>query len=141
MITEIGGTIGNIESQPFLETIRQFVLDGGRKNRLFIHVCLVPFIAYSNEYKSKPTQHSVKKLQSNGIHLDMIIVRSEQDFGKSIRKKIDLFCNVEENCVIQNSTMDCLYEVLLMLHQNKLDEIVCDKFQIHKDCDLRIWGK
>ena len=141
MITEIGGTIGDIESQPFLEAIRQFALDVGRKNCLFIHVCLVPFIAGSNEYKSKPTQHSVKELQSNGIHPDMIIVRSEQDCGESIRKKIALFCNVEENCVIQNSTMDCLYEVPLMLHQNKLDEIVCDKFQIHKDCDMRLWEK
>lgn len=139
MITEIGGTTGDIESQPFLEAIRQFALEVERKNCLFIHVCLVPFISGSDEYKSKPTQHSVKELQSSGIHPDIIITRSEGDCGESIRRKIALFCNVNENCVIQNSTVSCLYEVPLMLHQNGLDEVVCDKFQIERKCDLTSW--
>lgn len=139
MITEIGGTTGDIESQPFLEAIRQFALEVGRKNCLFIHVCLVPFISGSDEYKSKPTQHSVKELQSNGIHPDIIITRSEGDCGESIRRKIALFCNVDEECVIQNSTVACLYEVPLMLHKNGLDKVVCDKFNIKGKCDLTSW--
>ncbi len=141
MITEIGGTIGDIESQPFLEAIRQFALDVGRKNCLFIHVCLVPFIAGSDEYKSKPTQHSVKELQSNGIHPDIIITRSEKDCGEQIRKKIALFCNVDEECVIQNCNIDCLYEIPLMLHKNGLDRIVCKKLNIRQKCDLTSWKK
>ncbi len=139
MITEIGGTIGDIESQPFLEAIRQFSIEVGRKNCLFIHVCLVPFIAGSYEFKSKPTQHSVKELQSNGINPDIIITRSETDCGEKIRQKIALFCNVEEDCVIQNSTAKCLYEVPLMLHKNGLDKVVCRKFGFRKKCDLTIW--
>ncbi len=141
MITEIGGTTGDIESQPFLEAIRQFAIEVGRRNCLFIHVCLVPFISGSDEYKSKPTQHSVKELQSNGINPDIIITRSEGDCGEAIRKKISLLCNVDEDCVIQNSTVKCLYEAPLMLHTNGLDKVVCDKFDIKGKCDLASWKK
>ena len=125
MITEIGGTIGDIESQPFLEAIRQLSLEVGRRNCVFIHVCLVPYISGSDEYKSKPTQHSVKELQAMGIHPDIIVTRSEKDVGKDIRRKISMFCNVAEDCVISNTTLDCLYEVPLMLHNEGMDEVVC----------------
>lgn len=139
VITEIGGTVGDIESQPFLEAIRQFALEVGRKNCLFIHVCLVPFISGSDEYKSKPTQHSVKEMQSNGINPDIIITRSHDDCGEKIRNKIAAFCNVDQDCVIQNSTSRSLYEVPLMLHKNGLDKVVCKKFHIKSKCDLTSW--
>ena len=130
LITEIGGTIGDIESQPFLEAIRQLSLEVGRRNCLFIHVCLVPYISGSDEYKSKPTQHSVKELQAMGIHPDIIVTRSDTDVGKDIRRKISMFCNVAEDCVIQNTTLDCLYEVPVMLHNEGMDEVVCRELGI-----------
>ncbi|MBQ5499791.1 MAG: CTP synthase, partial [Treponema sp.] len=103
-IVEIGGTIGDIESQPFLEAIRQLALEVGRRNCLFIHVCLVPYISGSDEYKSKPTQHSVKELMAVGIHPDIIVARCDKEIPSDIRKKISLFCNVGEDCVINNTT-------------------------------------
>jgi len=130
LITEIGGTIGDIESQPFLEAIRQLSLEVGRRNCLFIHVCLVPYISGSDEYKSKPTQHSVKELQAMGIHPDIIVTRSDTDVGKDIRRKISMFCNVAEDCVIQNTTLDCLYEVPIMLHNEGMDDVVCRELGI-----------
>lgn len=139
VITEIGGTIGDIESQPFLEAIRQFASDVGRKNCLFIHVCLVPYISGSDEYKSKPAQHSTKELQAMGISPDIIITRSDGDCGDSIRKKIALFCSVKEDCVIANTTADCLYEVPLMLHKNGLDKVVCRELGLKNKCDLTPW--
>ncbi len=139
LITEIGGTIGDIESQPFLEAIRQFSLEVGRKNCLFIHVCLVPYISGSDEYKSKPAQHSTKELQAMGISPDIIITRSDEDCGEAIRKKIALFCNVKEDCVIANTTADCLYEVPLLLHKNGLDKVVCRELGLKNKCDLSPW--
>jgi len=139
MITEIGGTIGDIESQPFLEAIRQFASDVGRKNCLFIHVCLVPYISGSDEYKSKPAQHSTKELQAMGISPDIIITRSDEDCGEAIRKKIALFCSVKEDCVIANTTADCLYEVPIMLHKNGLDKVVCRELGLKNKCDLTPW--
>ncbi len=139
LITEIGGTIGDIESQPFLEAIRQFSLEVGRKNCLFIHVCLVPYISGSDEYKSKPAQHSTKELQAMGIAPDIIITRSDDDCGEAIRKKIALFCNVKEDCVIANTTADCLYEVPMMLHKNGLDRVVCRELGLKNKCDLTPW--
>ncbi len=139
LITEIGGTIGDIESQPFLEAIRQFSLEVGRKNCLFIHVCLVPYISGSDEYKSKPAQHSTKELQAMGISPDIIITRSDSDCGDAIRKKIALFCNVKEDCVISNTTADCLYEVPIMLHNNGLDKVVCRELGLKNKCDLSPW--
>ena len=139
LITEIGGTIGDIESQPFLEAIRQFSLEVGRKNCLFIHVCLVPYISGSDEYKSKPAQHSTKELQAMGISPDIIITRSDDDCGEAIRKKIALFCNVKEDCVIANTTADCLYEVPIMLHKNGLDKVGCRELGLKNKCDLTPW--
>ena len=141
VITEIGGTIGDIESQPFLEAIRQYSHDVGRENCLFIHVCLVPYISGSDEYKSKPAQHSVKELQSVGIHPDVIVTRSEGDCGENIRSKISLFCNVKPDCVISNTTVDCLYKAPMMLHKNGLDTVVCRELHIDNELDLRPWEK
>ncbi len=139
MITEIGGTIGDIESQPFLEAIRQFSSEVGRKNCLFIHVCLVPYISGSDEYKSKPAQHSTKELQSMGIFPDIVITRSDGDCGDAIRKKIALFCSVKEDCVISNVTVDCLYEAPMMLHKNGLDVVVCRELGLKSRCDFSEW--
>ena len=122
-IVEIGGTTGDIESQPFLEAIRQLALEVGRRNCLFIHVCLVPYISGSDEFKSKPTQHSVRELQGLGIHPDIIVARSDRDIPKDIREKISLFCNVAPDCVISNTTLPCLYEVPLMLHDQNMDDV------------------
>ncbi len=139
LITEIGGTIGDIESQHFLEAIRQFSYEVGRKNCLFIHVCLVPYISGSDEYKSKPTQHSVKELQSIGINPDVIIARSDGDVGEDIRRKIALFCNVKEDCVISDETLDCLYETPIMLHKNGLDKVVVRELGLKGKLDLKPW--
>lgn len=130
LITEIGGTTGDIESQPFLEAIRQISLEVGRENCLFIHVTLVPYLKGSGEHKSKPTQHSVKELQAMGISPNIIIARADEPLDEGIRAKIALFCNVRPDCVIENLTLPCLYEAPLMLHQNGLDEVVC------RDLDL-----
>ncbi len=124
-IVEIGGTTGDIESQPFLEAIRQLSLEVGRRNCLFIHVCLVPYISGSDEFKSKPTQHSVRELMGDGIHPDIIVTRSDEDVPEDIRQKISLFCNVEKDCVISNTTCNSLYEVPLMLHEQKMDDVAC----------------
>lgn len=140
MLTEIGGTIGDIESQPFLEAISQLSIEVGRRNCLFIHVCLVPYISGSDEFKSKPTQHSVKELQAMGIHPDIIVTRSDKDVGDSIRKKISLFCNVDNDCVISNTTLGCLYEVPLMLHDEGMDDVVCRELGLSTpEADLTQW--
>lgn len=117
VITEIGGTTGDIESQPFLEAVRQVRNEQGWGNTLFIHVTLVPYLESSRELKSKPTQHSVKELQSFGIFPDVIVLRSNHPISESIRRKISLFCNVKEDCVIENLTVPVLYEAPLMLEQ------------------------
>lgn len=139
-IVEIGGTTGDIESQPFLEAIRQLALEVGRRNCLFIHVCLVPYISGSDEFKSKPTQHSVRELQGLGIHPDIIVARSDREIPKDIREKISLFCNVAPDCVISNTTLPCLYEVPLMLHDQNMDEVVCRELGIENTTvDLEQW--
>ncbi len=126
-LVEIGGTVGDIESQPFLEAIRQFSLDIGRENCLFIHVTLVPYLQASEELKSKPTQHSVKELLSLGIHPDIIVCRTEHSLTDDIKSKIALFCNVEKDCVIENNNCDILYAVPIMLKEQHLDEVVLRK--------------
>ncbi len=126
-IIEIGGTVGDIESQPFLEAIRQFAIEVGRSNCLFIHVTLVPYLVCSREHKSKPTQHSVKELLSLGIQPDIIVLRSEKEVGEDIKKKIALFCNVSEKCVIENLDLPLLYAVPLALREQRLDDIVCKR--------------
>ncbi|MBR0516373.1 MAG: CTP synthase [Eubacterium sp.] len=125
VITEIGGTIGDIESQPFIEAVRQISLEVGKENSLFIHVTLVPFLHGSDEHKSKPTQHSVKELQGLGVRPDIIVLRCDEPLEESIFKKISMFCNVKEDCVIENRTLPSLYEAPLMLERNGLAKVVC----------------
>lgn len=131
VITEIGGTTGDIESQPFLEAIRQVGLEVGRENALYIHVTLVPYIRGSEEHKSKPTQHSVKELQGMGIAPNIIVLRCDEPIEESIFKKIAMFCNVKLDCVIENITIPVLYEAPLMLEKNNFSSIVCRELGIN----------
>ncbi len=130
IITEIGGTIGDIESQPFIEAARQISLEVGRENAMFIHVTLVPFLSGSDEHKSKPTQHSVKELQGMGVHPDIIVLRCDRPLEESIFRKIALFCNVREECVIENITLPDLYEAPLMLERSDFSGVVCRRLGI-----------
>ncbi len=142
VITEIGGTIGDIESQPFLEAVRQISLEKGKENSLFIHVTLVPFLHGSNEHKSKPTQHSVKELQGMGIKPDIIVLRCNEPLEKSIFKKISMFCNVKEDCVIENRTLDSLYAAPLMLEKSEFSRVVCRELGINGTVsDLTEWAE
>ena len=125
VITEIGGTTGDIESQPFLEASRQVSLEQGRENTLFIHVTLVPFLRGSDEHKTKPTQHSVKELQGMGISPNIIVLRCDEPLEKEIFRKIAMFCNVKPDCVIENRTLPILYEAPLMLEDEDFSLIVC----------------
>lgn len=131
VITEIGGTVGDIESQPFLESIRQVKYEVGSENVCFIHVTLVPYLGKAGELKTKPTQHSVKELRSIGIQPDIIVCRSEKELSKDIKSKIGLFCNLEAESVIQNLDANNLYEVPLMLHKEGLDRLVCEKLKLN----------
>ncbi|MBE6015225.1 MAG: CTP synthase [Lachnospiraceae bacterium] len=141
VITEIGGTIGDIESQPFIEAVRQISLEVGESNSLFIHVTLVPFLRGSNEHKSKPTQHSVKELQGMGIKPDIIVLRCNEPLEESLMKKISMFCNVKEDCVIENRTLDSLYEAPLMLERGNFSGVVCRELQIDApQPDLSEWN-
>ncbi|MBE6835163.1 MAG: CTP synthase [Ruminococcaceae bacterium] len=140
VITEIGGTIGDIESQPFIEAIRQISLEVGRENSLFIHVTLVPYLHGSEEHKSKPTQHSVKELQGMGVAPNIIVLRCDEPLEESIFKKISLFCNVKDDCVIENITLPNLYEAPLMLEKSHFSEIVCRELGLETDePDLTEW--
>lgn len=140
IITEIGGTVGDIESQPFLEAIRQVSLEQGKKNCLFIHVTLVPYLKSSGEHKSKPTQHSVKELQTMGISPDIIVMRSDEPIDKNISEKISMFCNVKPDCVIENRTLPILYEAPIMLEEAKLSWIVCRELGINAGpCEMEDW--
>ncbi len=131
VLTEIGGTTGDIESQPFLEAIRQVSLELGRGNCLFIHVSLVPYIKSSGEHKSKPTQHSVKELRSMGIFPDIIVTRSDEPIDKEIKDKIALFCNVKPDCVIENLTIPILYQAPVMLEEHHFSDIVCRELNLN----------
>jgi CTP synthase len=140
LITEIGGTTGDIESQPFLEAIRQISLEAGNENCLFIHVTLIPYLRGSGEHKSKPTQHSVKELRAMGISPNIIIARADEPLDEGIKQKISLFCNVKPDCVIENLTVPCLYEAPIMLHENGLDRVVCRELHIDlPEPDLDEW--
>lgn len=140
VITEIGGTIGDIESQPFLESIRQVALDVGRNNCLFVHVTYIPYLSGSKEFKSKPTQHSVKELQSFGIHPDLIIARCDETIPKNVMDKISLFCNVEPRSVFENRTLDSLYEVPLMLEDQNIAPVILEKLGLEqRKPDLDDW--
>lgn len=139
-LVEVGGTVGDIESQPFLEAIRQFSLEVGRENCLFLHVTLVPYISASQELKTKPTQHSVKELLGLGIHPDLIICRSERPIGIDNKRKISLFCNVDIDCVIENLDLPLLYEIPLALEEQGLAEVVIRKLNIKcEEKDLADW--
>ena len=140
VITEIGGTIGDIESQPFIEAVRQISLEIGRENSLFIHVTLVPYLHGSEEHKSKPTQHSVKELQVMGINPNIIVLRCDQPLEESIFQKIALFCNVKPDCVIENITLPDLYEAPLMLERSRFSEVVCRELGLSvPEPDLAEW--
>ncbi len=141
IICEIGGTVGDIESLPFLEAIRQFSNDVGKKNSLFIHLTLVPYLKASGELKTKPTQHSVKELRSLGIQPDIIICRSEREIPKTERKKISLFCNVPIDNVIETVDVRTIYEAPISFHKEKLDDRVLSFFNIKtkKLPDLSKW--
>ena len=141
VITEIGGTIGDIESQPFLEAVRQISLEVGQENSLFIHVTLVPFLRGSDEHKSKPTQHSVKELQGMGVKPDIIILRCDEPLEDSIFQKIAMFCNVKPDCVIENITLPELYEAPIMLEKSNFSAIVCRELGINApEIDLSDWN-
>ncbi len=141
VITEIGGTAGDIESQPFLEAIRQVSQEVGPGNSLFIHVTLVPYLKSSGEHKSKPTQHSVKELQSMGIKPDIIVLRTDVPIDDpSIFHKIALFCNVQPDCVIENLTIPVLYEAPIMLEKNRFSDIVCRELNLSTpEPDMSEW--
>jgi CTP synthase len=140
VITEVGGTVGDIESLPFLEAIRQFGNDIGRQNVCFIHVTLVPFIASSEELKTKPTQHSVAELRSHGIHPDVIVVRSDRPIDDGVRRKISLFCDVPPQGVIAAPDAEDIYQVPLILHEGGLDGVVCTRLGLSTaPAELRAW--
>ncbi|HEV7280032.1 MAG TPA: CTP synthase [Pirellulaceae bacterium] len=141
VITEIGGTAGDIESQPFLEAIRQFSLLVGKENCLYIHLTLAPYLKAAGELKTKPTQRSVNELRAIGIQPDVLIIRTEREISRSDKEKISLFCNVPYEAVIEERDKDfSIYEVPLSLHENSLDGIVCDKFGFPKrELELGDW--
>ena len=140
VLTEIGGTTGDIESQPFLEAARQVNLEMGRGNCLFIHVTLVPYIKSSGEHKSKPTQHSVRELQSMGIFPDIVVCRCDEPLEEEIKRKISMFCNVKEDCVIENRTLPVLYECPPMLEAAGLADKALRELNMEpRPCDLSEW--
>ena len=140
LICEVGGTIGDIESQPFIEAIRQIGLEQGQENVLYVHVTLVPYLDCSREHKSKPTQHSVKELQGMGIRPDIIVLRCSHPLEKDIFDKIALFCNLQRNCVIENRTISDLYEIPLLLERQGLGDTVCRKLGLGcEKADLSEW--
>lgn len=140
VITEIGGTVGDIESLPFLEAVRQMRAEVGRENCLYLHVTLVPYLNAAGELKTKPTQHSVRELCSIGIAPDILVCRADHELPKDVRAKIGMFCNLPEDRVFQNLNARSLYEVPLLLHREKLDDKVLELLDIHAGpCDLTEW--
>ncbi|NLJ74735.1 MAG: CTP synthase [Firmicutes bacterium] len=140
VLVEIGGTVGDIESLPFLEAIRQLKSDVGKDSCLYIHVTLIPYIGAAKELKTKPTQHSVKELRSIGIQPDVIVCRSEHEIPDELRAKIALFCDIEERAVIPNTDVDSIYEVPLHFAKSGLDEIVIEKLNLQcNSADMREW--
>ena len=139
-IVEVGGTVGDIESLPFLEAIRQLAVDVGREHTLFMHLTLVPYLASSGEVKTKPTQHSVKELLSIGIQPDVLICRSDRAIPANERAKIALFCNVPERAVISLKDVDSIYKIPALLKSQNLDTFVCNRFHLEcKEADLSEW--
>jgi len=141
VITEIGGTVGDIESLPFLEAIRQFRQEVGRDNVLFIHLTLVPYIAATAELKTKPTQHSVRELMQIGIQPDILVCRTERPLSEELKRKIAQFCNVDFGCVVESPDVKSIYEIPLKLHEQGLDKEVCRRLHLDtKEPDLRAWA-
>ncbi|HVA57498.1 MAG: CTP synthase [Gemmatimonadaceae bacterium] len=140
VIVEIGGTVGDIESLPFLEAIRQFRHDVGRENAIFVHLTLIPYIAAAGELKTKPTQHSVRELMEIGIQPDLLIVRTERPISDELKRKIALFCNVEFGCVIESPDVRTIYQIPLSFHDQGFDEMVLQKLGIERpEPDLSAW--
>ena len=140
VITEIGGTVGDIESQPFLEAIRQMKWQAGEENVMYIHVSFVPYLNKVGEIKTKPTQHSVKELRSLGIQPDVLVCRSEKPLPRDIKDKLALFCNVSNDCVVHNPDCGSIYEVPLVLQEERLDEIVCRRLGLPlNECHMEGW--
>ena len=140
VITEVGGTVGDIESLPFLEAIRQFRQEVGRENALFLHLTLVPYIAAAGELKTKPTQHSVRDLMQIGIQPDILICRSEKALSTDIKRKIALFCNVDYQCVIESPDVQSIYEIPLLFHAQGLDREACQRLRLETpEPDLSPW--
>ena len=141
VITEVGGTVGDIEILPFLEAIRQYRKEAGRDNVCYIHVTLVPFIGPSGEQKTKPTQHSVTELRSRGIQPDVIVCRSEEPLSPSLKRKISNLCDVDERAVVNAADARNIYELPLILHEEGLDTVVCDVLRLETDVDLAPWER
>ncbi len=142
VIVEIGGTVGDIESLPFLEAIRQFRQELGRDNALFVHLTLVPYIAAAGELKTKPTQHSVRELMEIGIQPDILVCRSERPLSPDIKRKIALFCNVDFQCVVESPDVRSIYEIPLRFHDQGLDREVCERLRLETpEPDLTAWRK
>ena len=139
VITEIGGTTGDIESLPFIEAARQFAAEKGKRNCCFIHVVLVPYISGSDEYKSKPAQHSVKELQGLGVFPDVVVMRADTDPGEALAKKLAMFCSLDPKQVVLSETVDCLYKAPLALHARGLDTAVCKTLGLKAEPDLSGW--
>lgn len=142
IITEIGGTVGDIESLPFLEAIRQWRRDVGQKNTFYVHTTLVPYLRVAGEIKTKPTQHSVKELRSLGIQPDMVVLRSEVNIKKEVKEKISLFCDIEPEAVIVSKDVSVLYDIVPALHKQGADDIICKHFALDApEPDLTEWNK
>src|SRR5881296_2453635 len=142
VITEIGGTVGDIESLPFLEAIRQFPVDVGRRQCMYIHLTLVPYIGHAGELKTKPTQHSVNELRRIGIQPDMLLCRSESELGKDIRKKIALFASLPVEAVVSAKDVDNIYKVPLWFEAEGVDDLICEHFGFEvPPPDLAEWAE
>ncbi|MGN8646425.1 CTP synthase [Gracilibacillus sp. HCP3S3_G5_1] len=142
VITEIGGTVGDIESLPFIEAIRQIKSNIGKENVMYIHCTLVPYIQAAGELKTKPTQHSVKELRSLGIQPDVIVLRTEHEISQEMKEKIALFCDIDEKAVVESGDADTLYHIPLAMQEQKLDQLTCDHFGL--DCgpaDMTEWNQ
>jgi CTP synthase len=142
VITEIGGTVGDIESLPYIESVRQMIWDLGRENAVVIHLTLIPFLAAAGELKTKPTQHSVKTLMESGISADIIVCRTEHELTEELREKLALFCNVKREAIIQSIDVDTIYDVPLKMLDEGLDKVVLEKLQLKpkQTLDLKPWN-
>ena len=142
VITEIGGTVGDIESLPYIESVRQLIWNLGKENTLVIHLTLIPYLSAARELKTKPTQHSVKTLMESGISADIIVCRTEHELSSDLKEKLALFCNVKQEAIIQSIDLDTIYDVPLMMLDEGLDKVVLDKLKLpsKKPLDLKSWN-